>query len=115
MAAPRVQLSGWVVLLLAAGAVAYYLYQKAQGITGEVANAVGGGLYDLLHADPVAQATGQFQIIMAALKAVGNPQVGTDKYNAVMMDNGRQDLAVQNNLTTIWPPVPSSQLPVNAS
>lgn len=51
MAQPKVSLSGSAVLVLAALAIAWYLYQKAQGATGEIANAIGGGLYDILHTE----------------------------------------------------------------
>ena len=113
MAQPKVSLSGSAVLVLAALAIAWYLYQKAQGATGEIANAIGGGLYDILHTDPVAANDSTLKSLMAQLKAKGSPQVGSDAYNAVMVDNGRTDLAVQNNLTTIWPPVATDQLPVS--
>gem|GEM_PF-5450154 len=77
--------------VLAGLVVVYKLYRLIAGgaqaisqATTAAGEAVGGGVYTLLNGDANAQVQSVFQQEMAALKAVGNPPVGSDAYNRVL-------------------------------
>jgi hypothetical protein len=87
----------WVIALV----VGYTVYRYVSGGTGYIAtvaanvsDALGEEASNLINGDANADAQDAFHMLMAALKAKGNPPVGSPAYNQVMLDNGRPDLVV---------------------
>lgn len=85
---------GWILGAAALYSV-YKIWQGGSAVAGYVAdvadhvsNAIGGGAYDLVNGDANAQVQSQFDMVMAALKAKGNPPVGSPDYNDVLAQFG---------------------------
>lgn len=78
-------LAGVVIIYKIYGLVSSGLKGAGQATTA-VGEAIGGTVYTLINGDANAQVQTQEQAEMAALKAAGNPPVGSDAYNQVLAE-----------------------------